>query len=238
MENFDIMPIKSKKAYMQIVESIISLIYEGKLLYGEKLYNESELMKMLNVSRPTLREALRVLEFLGTVTVSPRKGININKPLDSNTYMPLIYILMFEKADPIDLFELRRAIQVDMAGVAAEKAPKEEIKKLKRICEDMRERINDDYIIFARLDYEYHMQIVKAAGNKLSLKLMETLNIIMKKQLEETIKALSIEKREGTCYYHNRIYEYIRDGDIANSRKTMEEHLVRPYKNLIERVNK
>ena len=74
MDNLNLKPVKNKKAYMQIIEEIIRLLNENKIEYGDKLYSEPELTSMLNVSRPTLREALRVLEFLGIVTVSPRKS--------------------------------------------------------------------------------------------------------------------------------------------------------------------
>ena len=67
-----ISPVKSPKAYLLIVEKIVSLVARGELKYGEQLYTENDLMATLNVSRPTLREALRVLEFLGVVSVSPR----------------------------------------------------------------------------------------------------------------------------------------------------------------------
>ena len=81
MENFHkvITPIKSPKAYLVIVEKIVGLVASGQLKYGEHLYTEKDLMETLNVSRPTLREALRVLEFLGIVSVSPRKGIKIGR---------------------------------------------------------------------------------------------------------------------------------------------------------------
>ena len=89
-------PIRSQKAYRTIVRTIVGLIARGELEYGNRLYNEQELMSMLGVSRPTLREALRVLEFLGIATVAPRRGILINQPRDSEGYLPLLSVLLFE----------------------------------------------------------------------------------------------------------------------------------------------
>ena len=57
--------IKKEKAYLRIVDVVIRMIAEGKVEYQDRFYTEQELMTMLGVSRPTLREALRVLEFLG-----------------------------------------------------------------------------------------------------------------------------------------------------------------------------
>lgn len=230
MENISLNPVKSKKAYMQIVEGILNSIHENKIEYGDKLYSEPELTKMLNVSRPTLREALRVLEFLGIVTVSPRKGIRINKPDMTDSYMPLIYMLMFEKTTELELFELRRAIQIAMAEAAARNRSEEELHVLEEIIKNHKEHINEDYEIFARLDYDFHQQVVKCSGNDMCFKLMETLNILMKKQMVETIYNLPVEDRKLTVNLHERVYESIRDQKPEQARENMQEHMERPYR--------
>lgn len=229
MENINISPIKSKKAYMQIVEGILDLINKGEIEYGDKLYSEPELTSKLNVSRPTLREALRVLEFLGIVTVSPRKGIRINKPESTSSYMPLIYVLMFEKTKDIELFELRRAIQISMAEIGAINRTEEDLEDLEKIIKENEAHINDHYEAFAKIDYDFHMQIVKCSGNNMCYKLMETLNILMKKQLKDIIYNLPLEERKTTVYYHTKIYESIRDKKPKEAMKYMYEHLERPY---------
>ena len=119
-------PIRSQKAYRTIVRTIVGLIARGELEYGNRLYNEQELMAMLGVSRPTLREALRVLEFLGIATVAPRRGILINQPQDSEGYLPLLSVLLFERITDRELFELRIqasehfevALSIDNAALA------------------------------------------------------------------------------------------------------------------------
>ncbi|MDD2493968.1 MAG: FadR/GntR family transcriptional regulator [Tissierellia bacterium] len=228
MENL-FSPIKSKKAYMQIVEGILDLINKGEIEYGDKLYSEPELTSILNVSRPTLREALRVLEFLGIVSVSPRKGIRINKPESTSSYMPLIYVLMFEKTKDIELFELRRSLQISMAEIGATNRSSEDLRVLEEIVKKNETHINDDYEIFAKIDYDFHMQIVKCAGNAMCYKLMETLNILMKKQLNDIIEGLPLEERKTTVYYHNKIFECIRDKNPKEAMKYMYDHLERPY---------
>ena len=62
--------IKKEKAYLRIVDTVMDLIAQGKVGYDDHFYTEQELLTMLGVSRPTLREALRVLEFLGVATVT------------------------------------------------------------------------------------------------------------------------------------------------------------------------
>lgn len=232
MENLSIDSVKRKKIYFMIVESFIERIQSGQIEYGDKLYNEQELIKMFNVSRPTFREALRVMEFLGIITVTPRKGIIVNDPSENKTYFPLLYILAFEKTSSKNLFELRRAIQVEMVARAAERATPEDLEKLASIVEETRLQLNADYTVFADLDYQFHMQVVECAKNPLCYKLMETLKVMIHSQLEQIIKAMPIEKRESTLRYHHEIYEAVKEGNSVKACSIMQEHLERPYKEL------
>lgn len=225
----NINPIKNKKAYMQIVEKIISLLNENKIEYGDKLYSEPELTSMLNVSRPTLREALRVLEFLGIVTVRPRKGILINKPESTSSYKPLIYVLMFEKTSALELFELRRSIQISMARRAAEKRTEEDLKELENIIKINKENICENYDLFAQIDYDFHMQIIKCSRNSLCYKLMETLNLLVTQQIKDIIFNLPMELRQRTVNYHIKIYECIRDKKPNEAAEYMVKHMERAY---------
>ena len=137
MENYALSPVETRKIYLSIVEEFINSIVDGRFEYGSRLYNEAELMKILNVSRATLREALRVMEFMGIVTVSPRKGIRINDPAQTNGYLPLVYMLMFEKISSVELFEIRRALQYEMVSSAADRRSEENLKRLQEIHEDL-----------------------------------------------------------------------------------------------------
>lgn len=225
----EIKPVKTTKAYMQIVDKIIDLVINNEIEYGDKLYSEPELTKLLNVSRPTLREALRVLEFLDIVNVSPRRGIRINKPESTDSYKPLIYMLKFEKTTELELFELRRAIQISMVEPAARNRTEEDLTELKEIVDSFTTYIDADYEIFADLDYNYHMQIIKCSQNLMCYKLMKTLSILMKNQMRNIIYNLPKENRADTLKYHTKIYEAIRDKDSDKALKLMSEHMERPY---------
>jgi len=233
INNFEINPVKSnKKTYLKIVEIILNMISEGKIEYGDKLYSEPELIKMLNVSRPTLREALRVLEFLGIVTIGTRSGIIINAPKDTVNYSPLIYIMMFEKTTNTDLFELRRAIQVEMAGMATKKRTDEDCEKLREIIHTTEMNLDTDYISFSQLDFDFHMAIVKSAKNVLCEKLMETLMFVMRTQLQQIIFEMPVEMRKNTLRFHKEICDAIINQDYIKAKSIMEKHLDRPYKSL------
>ncbi len=235
MEPRSISRIKTKKAYQQIVETILELIVQGELEYGNKLYNEQDLLSLLGVSRPTLREALRVLEFLGIVTVGPRRGIVINEPEDSDGYLPLIYIMMFEKTGERALFELRQALQIEMVGYAALRRSPENLDMLNEIVVRTENNLGADNDVFAQLDFDFHMQIMRCAENTLALRLMRTFGTLMRDQLREIIYALPLERRFDTLRFHREIAESVAQRNAEAARATMRRHLERPHNALTDR---
>lgn len=214
-----------KKAYLRIVGTIMDMIAEGKVQYGERLYNEQELIEMLDVSRPTLREALRVLEFLGIATVVPHKGITINKPTQESGYLPLLYILAFEKTTNKELFELRQALQMEMAAQAAAHSTWGDIQVLRDLIGQMETQKTADYVTLSRLDDAFHQRLLWASGNKLVCKLMETVRPMIRKQLEGRIENLTLEEVEGTIADHKRIVDCLEKGDGIGARQAMYLHL-------------
>lgn len=229
MNKIDIKPVKNKKAYFQIIETFIHLIIDNQLEYGERLYNEAELMEILDVSRPTLREALRVMEFLGIVIVSPRKGIVISDPKNNNYYLPLTYILAFEKTSNTDLFELRMSIELEMVGLATVRGTDEDFAELKKVSDDLINLPRGDIKNFTRLDQLFHMTLLNCAKNELCSKLMNTLNALIYEQLEQIHMALTNEDRNNTIEKHRAIYEALINRNEEMARKAMRNHLDHAY---------
>lgn len=217
--------IKKEKAYLRIVDVVMNLIAEGKVDYNDHFYTEQELMTMLGVSRPTLREALRVLEFLGVATVTPHKGISINKPSDQGGYLPLLYILTFEKTSGRELFELRQALQLEMTALAASRRTQENLDALEALLCRMEAAKTADSETFSQLDYDFHQQIIAASGNRLVGKLMDTISPMIQNQLTAHIRNEGMEHRALTLGYHRQIVDCIAAGDPEAARQAMYDHL-------------
>lgn len=217
--------IKKEKAYLRIVDVVMDMIAEGKVGYEDHFYTEQELMAILGVSRPTLREALRVLEFLGVATVTPHKGISINRPSDQGGYLPLLYILTFEKTSGRELFELRQALQLEMTALAAQRRTEDDLQALRQLVDRMEAEKAADPEVFSRLDYDFHQQIIAASGNRLVGKLMDTIAPLLQNQLTSHIRGESLAHRDVTLNYHRQIVACIEAGDSAAARGAMYDHL-------------
>ena len=217
--------IKKEKAYIRIVDTVIRLIAEGKVQYDDKFYTEQELMAMLGVSRPTLREALRVLEFLGVAAVSPHNGISIRHPEDEDGYLPLLYILAFEKTGNRELFELRQALQLEMTAQAAIRHDDASIAQIYAILSEMERQIGAEDDVFSRLDYEFHQSIIRAADNRLVLRLMNTIGPMVQQQLSAHSRGRGSEQRKETIRAHRAIADEIAAGQAEQARQAMYQHL-------------
>ena len=214
-----------EKSYLRIVGTIMDMIAQGQVQYGDQLYNEQELVALLGVSRPTLREALRVLEFLGIATVVPHKGISINRPSEQGGYLPLLYILSFEKTTGKELFELRQALQLEMVSIAAANRTSEDIRTLRGMIQEMEDMKNADANVMSHLDDTFHQAILEISGNRLVCKLMETIRPMIRKQLENHIQNETIAHRDKTISDHVRIVDCLEEGNVLAARQAMYSHL-------------
>ena len=214
-----------EKSYLRCVGVIMDMIAEGKLQYGDRLYKEQELAEMLGVSRPTMREALRVLEFLGIATAVPHKGITISRPSQTGGYLPLLYILSFEKTTGKELFELRQALQMEMAAQAATTCTPEDIRALKELVRQMDKDRACPPEMFSQMDDAFHQKLVEVSGNRLVYKLMDTIGPMLRNKLTEHIHRLHMEGREKTVAAHRKIVDCLERGDSMAARMAMYEHL-------------
>ena len=85
----DLTPIRTKRLYEEIVEQIRQLISDGKLKPGDKLLAERELADRFQVSRASVREAIRTLEMLGVIDIRPGEGTFIRETEADDIIRPL-----------------------------------------------------------------------------------------------------------------------------------------------------
>ena len=119
-------PIVSDRLSDKAVGQIKALIEEGRLKPGDKLPSERALMKLLSVSRASLREAFRVLEALGLIEV--RTGIGAFVVQTDAGALPNEWttLLMNTQQEMFDLLDVREALEAKAAALAAQKASAED----------------------------------------------------------------------------------------------------------------
>ncbi len=148
------------------VRRIQEMIASGSIAPGEKLPSQRVLATSLNVSRPSLREALSILETLGFIEIQPGRGAIVCKPRGDNDAPPR---WRFDnRFSPVDVFQFRLLIETFTARLAATTLTSEQIAGLHANVEEMKTAFRAaDLESSARIDAEFHSKIITCSGNKL-----------------------------------------------------------------------
>ena len=101
--------VQTQKIYKNIVEQIVDLIHDGSLKKGDKLPPERSLADMMNVSRTSVREALKVMEIMGIIEIRPGEG-SVVSDFNAEPFLSMIWpVILANKDMEKDLLELKKA---------------------------------------------------------------------------------------------------------------------------------
>jgi DNA-binding GntR family transcriptional regulator len=197
---------KQDKAYRAIKQAIIA----GQL-EPANIYSTSELSEAFNLGRTPLREALVILAAEGLIESFPRSGYQI-KPLSIH--------------DVLEIFHLRRVIEVETAGIAAERITDDDIYSLEEnnqleqeLAESTQKHdLGKAYPKGYELNLEFHLTIARASGNKRMTDLLEEL-------LSELERVLAHDPNIAEPKQHLNILEGLKRRDKMASQEAMKEHL-------------
>jgi GntR family transcriptional repressor for pyruvate dehydrogenase complex len=134
---------KNVKISQKIVEQVKRIIFEGGLQPGDRLPTEKELAEQLQVSRPTLREALTVLEAIGLIEVRPREGSIVKSLVPQSIQDPIQDMIDVDPMKVLDLFEVRKKIDSEGAAMAAERATEAELKRIQDYALTLEDRVEE-----------------------------------------------------------------------------------------------
>jgi len=197
-------PVRNLKLADAIAEHLEQLILEGALRPGEKLAAERELAEKLEVSRPSLREALEKLQARGLIETS-KSGTHVTQFMASLTE-PLAAMLQSNEEALVDYLEYRGLVEGEAARLAAVRATDVEREAIRKNLEAMRAAHKlDDPSAEANVDADLHILIYEAAHNLVLLHVMRAFS----------------EMLRGDVFY-NRHQLYVRPGvrDLL-----LEQHL-------------
>lgn len=199
----------------RIASQLVELIEIMKLLPGDKLPPERQLAEMLSVSRPSLREALHILQAQGFVQIKHGQGSYVQEPLVAQE---LRASMMSTTHGLNELFDAREVLEVPASKWAASKATKEDIRLLRTTLNQIDTATSSDPIDYDQLqvlDAKFHLTIVGIAGNRFINQTLNVLQDVMQMSMETTLKVSG--RSEISRLEHNQILEAIEagDGDLA-----------------------
>jgi GntR family transcriptional repressor for pyruvate dehydrogenase complex len=214
-------PIKQDKIATKIEEQIKSLIVTGKLKPGDILPPERELVKILKVSRTTLREALKSLKGMGFLEITHRRRTIVRSLTSGRITDPLDQLLRENNQTIYELIEVRMAIEIWNAHYAAERASNEDIARLENSIESMKIKMEQQRSTVED-DADFHLAISQATHNKIQTHLMFSIYDILKESIGNYFDNFNLNY---ICDQHIRVVEAIKKRDPVVAGKRMREHL-------------
>ncbi|SDH91730.1 transcriptional regulator, GntR family [Alteribacillus persepolensis] len=227
--------IESKKISAIVREQIENMIKTGEVHPGEKLDSVVALADQFQVSRSAVREALSALQAVGIVTIKQGEGTFVNNYDFSDVLDPMKPERIISKKEMLELFEIRKIMEVGAAELAALKRNNDDLQQMQEALDDMKHATAEDNVGEAS-DVAFHLAIAMAARNKIMLDVMNQLSDTLRKTMFESRRVwLFSEKQTLERLYeeHERIYSAVVSGDAAAAREAMLNHLTNVEQTLI-----
>ena len=224
--------IKPKPIFQIIIEQIRDQIVSGSLKPGDLLPAERQLAEMMGVNRHSLREALKVLEFLGVVQSRTGIGTIVNnlgqdilcdRVSQAANFSPRFFL--------IELMELREAIEPHAAALAAKRATPDELAEMERAMEDLRAEFKGGEL-GTDADERLHLALAKATHNDTFVRLTEPMMGMLNDYRQNSLRVEG--RRKGTLNEHERIFKAVYERRPEEAREAMVEHLLNVKKMLNE----
>ena len=218
-----IQPVQRTSVVQSAISKIKELIDEEYFKFGEKLPPERELAKLLGISLPSLREALRALSILGIAEMRPGSGTYLRSSMNDWSSDPFSLLFNLSRPLHIDLFEARMGIEGIIAELAAKKRTEEDLRAMEAALQEMRIHVEDkkEYI---KYEIEFHQAIIRAAKNSILKDFMEKMYKVLYESRKRTVEQLKDVYRESYLE-HYQIYRHIKEGDFKRAQKAMVDNL-------------
>ncbi len=218
--------LRTPKLAEAIAEHIERLILEGVLRPGEKLASERDLAERLEVSRPSLRDALEMLEKRGLLATS-REGTRVTQFLSGLTD-PLAGLLQSNEQVTADYFEYRAAVERTAAGLAAVRATAPERQAIRECLAEMAAAHEvQDADREAEADIVLHRLIYAASHNLVILHVMRAFSEMLRRDIFFNRTSLFAQApfRDALLAQHKAIGEAVVAGDPEAAERAIHEHL-------------
>jgi len=212
--------IPRSKVYQEVARQLERRITE-EMKPGDRLPPERELVRLLGVSRGSVRDAIRTLELMGLL--EPRQGVGtvVCDP-EAMRANPLANALLEKRKMVAELLDVRKTIEPSLAGRAALHASRCEISDMEDILARQEAKVREGELGIAE-DNEFHYSIALASGNSVFLKVVDVLMDLLRETRERSLQGEG--RQEKSLAGHRRILSALERGDSAAAEAAMLRHL-------------
>jgi DNA-binding FadR family transcriptional regulator len=222
---------KTREKPQQIADELRSLIIAGELSEGDSLGHEPDLVERFGVSRPSLREALRILEAEGFITVvrGVRGGVVVHEPDQRMTARTAAMVLQARNVALSDVFEARAQLEpLSARAIASMRGRRSIVAELSDLV-TLEEAAVEDPIAFGVANAVFHERLVALAGNQTLSIVAEMINEIVARsvtavsQTDDVTGSVSVRRRGIKS--QRRLLELLESGDGPAAEEFWRSHM-------------
>jgi GntR family transcriptional repressor for pyruvate dehydrogenase complex len=214
--------VKQGRIYEGVVDQLQALIVSERLQPGDRLLPERELARRFGVSRTAVRDAIRVLSERGLVDVRPGAGTFVIQEISDTVGETMRLLFQIEKSSHEALHEVREILEIEMAGIAAERATESDVKRIEKALEEMQRSVNEP-ARFIEADMAFHLAIAEATHNKMFLLLLNPIIDLLQES-----RRMIVTVPEGpirALEHHHQVVDGIQRKEKAKAREAMSQHM-------------
>ncbi|WP_405555277.1 FCD domain-containing protein [Streptomyces canus] len=219
-------PVRPSPLVEQAAERLREQITSGHWPVGTKLPGETTLAKELGVGRSTVREALRALA--GAGLVQPRQGAGV---FVTATRTVEDWPTRLRRAAVTDVYEVRMAVEVHAARLAARRRTTEDVTAMERTLEGRRTASASSDAAFVDADITFHAAVVAAAHNSVLADLFREFTPVLREGLVEllALTALRDDDPNTADEAHAALVRAVADGDAEGAAEILRAELEDPF---------
>jgi len=224
--------IKRTSVTDQANEGLLDLVRRGLLRAGERLPSQRQLVSRMGLSQTAVREALRGLSTIGVIETRPGHGTFVRSISPEMLVRPESLFFVLERDTLLHAIDVRRILEVEAIGLAAELATPNELAEMESILRLIQKGLNQEGSEFLHSAY-FHFAIAKATHNPILLNLIKPfIRLIM--HHSAVVGARHPQAREIEYRSHADLLESIVKRDPEEARRRMRLHLEESRKMVLQ----
>jgi len=226
--------VARKTLVTQVVDAILDDIVAGTIAIGDGLPSEAEIAETHDVSRLTVREAIRTLQAQGVLRVKTGKGSYVNPVSEWTSFEAVLRVSAAGSSDgdvAVQLLELRRIFEIGATALAAERRTDADLIRMSALLEEMRiAHSGNDVPQFVEADIAFHDVILKASHNIFLAAMFEPLTRVLRERREQTSRIRDIQIH--AISEHESILRALESGDPSQAQRAMQSHMTQTLEDL------
>lgn len=215
-------PVRTRKTFEEAVAQIAEAVQAGDLRVGNRLPSERALAAQMQISRPTLREAIKVLADADVIEVRPGPGGGMFVRTETVPTQVLEERSQLRVSEVSEVLEARRLLEPRVAQLAALYGTEHDFEVMRRTIEEQRDA-RDDHVRFLNLDLRFHLAMARATRNSTVVELMRVL--LRRLEIARDMAVRGDHDSEWAIAIHERTLAAIMSGDHDGIEAAMDEHM-------------